>query len=127
MAGHPIPGRARCHPDLEPCSPRRSDQLHHTRQHSLGEDQLGPALDPLLEHLRIEGPAQALLEMAPRVESRVGGADGLDPALERELFAVRLVDLEPGPVDGLFGVKDQTVEVEHERSDQQGLTRMPKI
>jgi hypothetical protein len=46
-----------------------------------------------------------------------GGPDDLDPPVERELFAMLPVDLDPGLVDRLFRVEDQPVEIEDESTD----------
>jgi len=65
----------------------------HARQQLLGEDHLGAPPDPAVEHLLGQRPAQPLLEVILRMEAGRGRTDDLHPALERQLFAVRLVNL----------------------------------
>src|SRR5436309_2840183 len=83
----------------------------------VGEDHLGSASDPAIEHLLREGLAQALLQMMLGMEAGRRRADDLHPALKWQVLAVGLVDLEPRAVDRLLGVEDEPVEVEHDGSN----------
>jgi hypothetical protein len=91
--------------------------LHYAGQKRVGEDHLRAPTHAAIEDLLRERPSKTPLEVMLRMESGVGGPDGLDPPLERELLPVRLVNLEPRPVDGFFGVQYQPIEIENQGSD----------
>jgi len=82
--------------------------LRHAGEELVGEDHLRPPADAPVQHLLREGVSEALLEVVLRMESDGGRPDNLDPPLEWDLLPVRLIDLEPGPVDRFFRVEDET-------------------
>ena len=91
--------------------------FHDAWQELVGKDHLRPPADAPIQHLFRERASEALLEVVLRVESDGGRPDDLDPALEWQLLPMRLVDLEPGPVDGFLRVEDQPVEIEDDGPD----------
>src|SRR5207249_7585700 len=94
---------------------RRRRQLRDARQDRLLQHELAAPAHPLVEHLLRQRSAESFLEVGARVERRIRGADGLHPAVEGQLLAVRRVNLQPRPVDRFFRVQDQAVEVEDDR------------
>ncbi len=117
MAFHPIARGARRQADLQVHRLRLLEMPHHAGQNVPGEDHLRPAADAPIQDLLWEGSSQPRLEVVLWVESGGGRSDDLDPALKRQILAVRLVDLKPGQVDRLFGVEDQPVEIEDDGPD----------
>src|SRR5439155_406555 len=81
VSPHPVARGARGDAKLQAELPRRVQVLEHAGQHRVGEDHLGSASDPAIEHLLREGLAQALLQMMLGMEAGRRRADDLHPAL----------------------------------------------
>jgi hypothetical protein len=91
--------------------------LQHTRKELFRLDELSSPPNPTIEDFLRERATQQLLEMALGMEADRRRPHDLDPSLQRELFAVLLVDLDPGLEDRLLRVQNQAVEVKNDRSN----------
>jgi len=77
---------------------------------------------PRAQCLVVELGSEQLTEMGGRVERRADRPDLRRPLVERELVAVLRVDLLPAAAPGSFRVDEETVEVEEEAADTNGVS-----
>ena len=115
---------------LEPALPSLGEPFRDAGQERGPRVQLGLPARPAGDHrFAIDCPADQPLEMRHGVERpfrRASAADRGQPVLEREIDAVLRVRVPPGLVRGHLGVDDDAVEVEQQRRDHAGMTRLAR-
>jgi hypothetical protein len=117
-AAHPSARGRRCHRQAQPAPLRQVEQVERSGEEGLVIGQRLLARPELaVEGRPVERSADLRVERRPRIPGRGRGADQREPAVERELGAMRAVELLPDVQHQGLGVHQQAVEVEHQGSD----------